>query len=244
MVFGIPLFINYLFKNTCNVKFIVAEWSAGDALNFYGTLLSFLGAVYLGYAALELNKKSNDISDRLYMLEKSEQEYENRPFVMISNFNASIEIIRDIVLKPKKIYIDIGLSDDENMFKDNALCLSVFFTNTSYSFTIVEFSNAEVYDGDRKIGRWINSVSNQSNPKLYLNSGEVGEIVFYNTIDKMKSYDSKEIIINLILQNKFGKHYKEIILISPMILSQQNDDNWYVHLNAQDYQITSTNYVN
>lgn len=131
--------------------------------------------------------------------------------------------------------------DTKNASNDNCLCISIFFTNTSYSYTTVEFSDAEVFENNKKLAKWIYSVTNQSNPKLYLDIGDVGEIVFYTTVYEMKSYDSKEIIMNLILENRFGERYKEMIIINPMLLSKRYDGSWYIHLSVQSNQIISKN---
>ena len=45
---GVPFVINILFKINATTDILVAEWSAGDALGYYGAILSFLGTVVLG----------------------------------------------------------------------------------------------------------------------------------------------------------------------------------------------------
>jgi hypothetical protein len=45
---GIPFVTNILFKINATTDIFVAEWSAGDALGYYGAILSFLGTVVLG----------------------------------------------------------------------------------------------------------------------------------------------------------------------------------------------------
>jgi hypothetical protein len=39
---GIPFVINILFKINATTDIFVAEWSVGDALGYYGAILSFL----------------------------------------------------------------------------------------------------------------------------------------------------------------------------------------------------------
>ena len=48
LLMGIPFVINILFKINTTTDIFVAEWSAGDALGYYGAILSFLGTVVLG----------------------------------------------------------------------------------------------------------------------------------------------------------------------------------------------------
>lgn len=64
---GILFVINILFKINATTDIFVAEWSAGDALGYYGAILSFLGTVVLVALALyqnhiiktEADKKAN-----------------------------------------------------------------------------------------------------------------------------------------------------------------------------------------
>lgn len=48
----VPAIINYLFKSAPLCRFFVSEWSAGDALNYCGSILSFLGTTLLSALAL------------------------------------------------------------------------------------------------------------------------------------------------------------------------------------------------
>ena len=48
LLMGVPFVINILFKINATTDILVAEWSAGDALRYYGAILSFLGTVVLG----------------------------------------------------------------------------------------------------------------------------------------------------------------------------------------------------
>ena len=55
VVIGVPFGINLLFKIQSNINIFEAEWTAGDALGYYGALLSFIGTVVLGALALYQN---------------------------------------------------------------------------------------------------------------------------------------------------------------------------------------------
>ncbi|MBO5349760.1 MAG: hypothetical protein J6A89_08105 [Clostridia bacterium] len=61
----IPLIINVLFKFDFNIWWLESEWSAGEALNFYGGLLSFAGTIILGSISIWQTNKSNNISKKL-----------------------------------------------------------------------------------------------------------------------------------------------------------------------------------
>lgn len=61
------LIIHILYKINIPFDFLVAEWSAGELLQFYGAYLSFLGTVLLGALALWQN----------HQLSKKNEQFEN-----------------------------------------------------------------------------------------------------------------------------------------------------------------------
>lgn len=65
VILVIPLLINILFKFDFNIWWLESEWTAGEALSFYGGLLSFVGTVILGVVSVWQTKKSNEISSKL-----------------------------------------------------------------------------------------------------------------------------------------------------------------------------------
>ena len=72
---GVPFVINLLFKADTNINVFQAEWSAGDALGYYGAVLSFLGTVILGALALYQNHMIKEEADKkAALLEEKEQE--------------------------------------------------------------------------------------------------------------------------------------------------------------------------
>lgn len=64
MLFGIPFVINLLFKTPAVNELFQAEWDAGDALGYYGAVLSFIGTVVLGALALYQNHIIKLLIDR------------------------------------------------------------------------------------------------------------------------------------------------------------------------------------
>lgn len=63
----IPVAINYIFKMPVFCELLVAEWTAGDALSFYGVLVGVLAAVWgihLSIEAAQVNYK-DDIRNRV-----------------------------------------------------------------------------------------------------------------------------------------------------------------------------------
>lgn len=74
IVVGGPFIINSLFKLETSNKFLVAEWSAGDMLSYYGSVLVGLATVYLSYVAITQAKFANDLNKDLLFLSKIERE--------------------------------------------------------------------------------------------------------------------------------------------------------------------------
>ena len=57
-IFLIPLAINAIFKQKAPCNFWVAEWGAGDALSFYGTLLASVATIIGVYMTIQYAQKS------------------------------------------------------------------------------------------------------------------------------------------------------------------------------------------
>ena len=76
---GIPFAINLLFKIDAKINVFQAEWSAGDALGYYGAVLSFLGTVILGALALYQNHMIKEEADRKAALLEEKEHIENMP---------------------------------------------------------------------------------------------------------------------------------------------------------------------
>lgn len=74
LVFAIPIILNYLFKIIPCFTFLIAEWNAGDALNYYGSVLSFLSTTILSILALWqthiIREESNKHTSILENMEK------------------------------------------------------------------------------------------------------------------------------------------------------------------------------
>lgn len=61
----IPISINIAYKYDFNIWWIQSEWSAGEALVFYGSILSLLGTLVLGATSIWQTKKSYEVSQRM-----------------------------------------------------------------------------------------------------------------------------------------------------------------------------------
>lgn len=63
----IPLLINWLFKQCSPVDIFIAEWSAGDALSFYGSILGAVLTIYGVYLTIQYSQHNyrEDIRNRV-----------------------------------------------------------------------------------------------------------------------------------------------------------------------------------
>lgn len=144
MIFVIPFVLNCLFKYGTSFDIFVAEWDSGDALSFYGTILSFIGTSVLSILALYQNhcidKLSKEHSSRIEEMEKERYE----PCFYINNFNSTgklsnisfeIKNISDNIIQ-NVIVCDVHLINQEStigddkfqkavLYKDNALLIEL-----------------------------------------------------------------------------------------------------------------------
>ena len=118
---GVPFAINLLFKVDTNINVLQAEWSAGDALGYYGAVLSFLGTVILGALALYQNHIIKEEADKKAALLGEKERIENMPkfhlrFGGCSGFGGSISfVIKNIsnnISYEIKVY-DVRIQENE-----------------------------------------------------------------------------------------------------------------------------------
>ncbi len=258
-IIGILLIIilNFLIPILINEAYIANSgyltlWGASDVLVFYGTILSFLGTVILGTLtyflnikandlnekANNINRRANDINKRLILLEEEKFKLELQPYVLITNWKLYKDDIFNIISFPEKLYIHIEKAESSNT-KTAIMCLSLFFTNTSNSYTVLNYWTAQVcnLNDESTIDNWANGTSNQHNNKLYLQPGVTGEIAFYCTKEKMESFRSKKIKLEMILENRFSEKFKEEIDIVVAQLAELGSDMWHLYLSPQNYRI-------
>lgn len=229
----LPLIIvHILFKWNSGIAFLVAEWSAGELLGYIGTLLSFWGTIILGWLALQASNKANELSRRVIELEQDHYRLEMRPFVLVSNWKAYEVDSRELVNDPKKKFIQIGSHKGEKV-----LGLSIELTNTTESVITVQYNCGTARTRDLC---WGNAAVNQENLKMTLSPGAKDEFVFYASSNFMEKQVGQRISIELILENRFSKRYKELFTIIITSLSDkvsQQPGKWHCHLFAQEYSI-------
>lgn len=87
LVLGVPCLIHCLFKLHSECGFLIAEWSAGDILSYYGTMLLGLITIYLAYVAVKQTQVANDINNRLLKID----EMERKAFLKLNLYESEIE---------------------------------------------------------------------------------------------------------------------------------------------------------
>lgn len=68
IIIGIPIMINFLYKQSAPTTFFVTEWEAADALSYYGAVLTFLGTITLSALALWQNHQIKVGNDKHFAL--------------------------------------------------------------------------------------------------------------------------------------------------------------------------------
>lgn len=138
---GIPFVINLLFKIGTDIKMFQAEWSAGDALGYYGAVLSFLGTVILGALALYQNHIIKEEADKKASLLERKEHLENMPkfnmrFKHCQGFG--VKIVFAIKNYSKNISYDIRVYDIRIKSNDT----TVWESNKPYEKTALD-TNSE-----------------------------------------------------------------------------------------------------
>lgn len=81
--FGVPLVINILFKYPSFLSLTVAEWDAGAALEYFGTVLTFWGTSALSIIALWQNKVIDESNSKHSQLIEKMLIEKNMPLLYI-----------------------------------------------------------------------------------------------------------------------------------------------------------------
>lgn len=231
--FFVPLaVVHLLFKWYSGVDFLVAEWGAGDLLEYIGTMFTFIGTIVLSILALQASNEANALSEKVIEMEKDRYRLELRPFVLVSNWEAYEIDSKELVDDPKNKYIQIG------MYKTGtALGLALELTNTTQSCITVQYSRGIVRSPDLC---WGNAAVNQENLKMTLPPGDTDKFIFYAPPEFMEKQIGQRVTVELTLENRFSKRYKETFVIIITSLSNkvsQIPGKWHCHLFAQEYTI-------
>lgn len=115
IVIGVPFIIHCLFKlhPTEKFSFFIAEWSAGELLQYYGGVLAFAGTVILGALSLHQNEIIKQESDKRIAMQEKREHDSNMPRFRVkflycsgghSNMKVKIENISDNVANDILVY--------------------------------------------------------------------------------------------------------------------------------------------
>lgn len=231
--FFVPLIVvHLLFKWYSGIDFLVAEWSAGDLLGYIGTIFTFVGTIVLSILALQASNKANELSKKVIEIEQDRYHLEMRPFVIVSNWEAYEIDSKTLVDDPKEKYIQIG------MYKTGkALGLALELTNTTQSCITVQYNCGTVRNPELC---WGNAAVNQENLKMVLSPGDKDKFIFYAPPEFMEKQISQRVTVELTMENRFSKRYKETFVVIITSLSDKVSllpGRWHCNLFAQEYTI-------
>jgi|GEM_PF-2583714 len=236
---SIPIFIWFSYRMGHHHVLIPTDTSEGELLAFYGTILSFISTLGLGALALWQNIKANNINNRLSLIEKKRFKLELQPFVVVTDWSLKKESVFNILDNSRTLRFQIS-----NIDKQEANCafLTLHFTNTSNTFTTIDYLTGSVYYNDKFVENLSNGTINKTNTTLYLESGQKGEMEFYCSFEKFLGFDGKKVQLKFNLRNKFNDIYRETIdIFIPTIFEADDDKGWDVVLNTQNYKIERFN---
>lgn len=231
--FFLPLIVvHLLFKWYSGVDFLVAEWSAGELLEYIGTILTFISTIILSVLALQSSNKANKLSEKVIENEQERYRLEMRPFVLVSDWKAFEIDNKELFDDPKEKYIQIGLYKG-----GTALGLALELTNTTESCITVQYERGTTRNPEFC---WSNAAVNQENLKMSLAPGDKDRFIFYAPPEFMEKQISQRVTVELTLENRFSKRYKETFVIIITSLSDKvsrTQGKWHCHLFAQEYTI-------
>lgn len=152
LIVFIPFLINVLFKIDFKCNLFVAEWTAGECLNYYGTVLSFVGTIVLSILALWQNytiKIQAENHERY--LDKMEME-KNKPCFFVernlkhtNNKKLNIKICNISENLANRIYISdvIIYKANGDVFYERKESLEMDFLKSTESF-LINLDNEEL----------------------------------------------------------------------------------------------------
>lgn len=82
-----PFIINVVFKLQISNKFFIAEWSAGEMLSYYGSILVGLATIYLSYVAITQTKYANKVNEKLLEIDQIDK----KVYLRLNLENSKIE---------------------------------------------------------------------------------------------------------------------------------------------------------
>ena len=208
--------VQLLFSIPAPCKLLDAVWEAGD-------FISLVGALVLGYVAVYQTKRSNDMSGCLMEIEDTRHRLERQPFFMVVEFKARELSWTEIESFPTQLYIAIG----DTGAQDNIVGIELILQNTTESFLTAMYTGSHF-------------AVNQSDRKIYIQSGENKPIVFYADKNVIFALEGQRIRFEFALENRFGERYLETFEMLITCLSDKpphNSGELFCSMFIQDYTI-------
>ncbi len=72
-VLGLTYIINILYKIDALNYWFEAEWSPGEFLTYFGSILAFVATIILGYSTLVINERATNLSEKLVEMQKNSE---------------------------------------------------------------------------------------------------------------------------------------------------------------------------
>ena len=152
-IFIIPLMINWLFKQCSPFEIFVTEWTAGDALSFYGSLVGATLTVFGVYLTIQYSQRNyrEDIHNRvlpflaLYSLRSRSHYQMFAPNIQAQNLEQTPDYeeyrLKEIyfILENGKINIRSSLSKEQKQFLIQGGLKYVSNASNSYSLCDTNF---------------------------------------------------------------------------------------------------------
>lgn len=105
LVFALPLVaVHFLFKWQSGIRWIEAEWLAGDVLGYIAGFEALLGTVILGLVSVYQNEKANATNERLMDVQEEQQRFQ------IKEKAAPVDITPIILDQERNYYV---VNDDD-----------------------------------------------------------------------------------------------------------------------------------
>lgn len=160
-IFMLPiLLIHIAFKTVAPYKFLVAEWSPGEMLQFYGSFLSFMGTVLLGGLALWQNNQLAKKNEQFNLLIANQQKQMNMPKFEFTepgsngNFmNLSLKLcnVSENVANKIKIGDFNVLDENNNLICNSQNCIVEKTSLLGGEYTRVKFNNSQLNGNNLKV---------------------------------------------------------------------------------------------
>lgn len=119
LLIGVPFIVHCLFKVESQNVFWRAEWSAGEFLAYYGSILSFVATTMLSALALWQNEVIRKESNKHTALLEEMEQNKHAPYFVITNIeekNRHSNIIIKITNITDNIALDIRIFERQNSF--------------------------------------------------------------------------------------------------------------------------------